>query len=88
MPQNAAKLKRYQELAELLVEKEQPNIQTNMMCSGSTKINVPDEIWLKIMSYLGNKTIFSNLSLVNKHFNSLTHDSRVIKSFNLIKTVN
>ena len=43
------------------------------------EINFPNELWLKIMTYLKTEDIFGSVALVNKHFNSLTHDSSLIK---------
>ena len=75
------KFKRYQELSELLVKEEENDIQNQ----NNTEINVPDEIWLKIMRFLNYKDVFQNLCLVNKHFSNLTHDSSAIKSIDLMK---
>ena len=73
--------------------------QLNRLCNFSKKektksiaskvdvsINVPDEIWLKIMSYLNCKDIFLGFGKVSKHFNNLIHDPTAIKSieFNTI----
>ena len=52
--------------------------------------NVPDEIWLKIMSYLKCKDVFHGFGKVSKHFNNLIHDPTAIKSieFNRIWLIN
>ena len=42
--------------------------------------NVPDEIWLKVMSYLKCKDVFLGFGKVSKRFNSLIHDPTAIKS--------
>ena len=44
---------------------------------------VPNEIWMKIMSYLNNKDIFFNFALVNKHFHALTMEPSVLKCLHL-----
>ena len=38
------------------------------------KIELPNEIWLKIMNYLGTKDVFMNFRLVCKNFDALTSD--------------
>ena len=44
---------------------------------------IPDEIWLKILNFLGSKDIFSNFALVCKKFHNLSLDSRAMKYMNL-----
>ena len=44
--------------------------------------SVPDEIWLKILNYLDQKTIFANFALVCKRFHNLTLDSSAVKHLN------
>ena len=41
--------------------------------------NVPDEIWLKILNFMGSQTIFANFALVCKKFHELTLDSGAVK---------
>ena len=48
-----------------------------------TATKVPNEIWMKIMSYLKNKDIFGNFALVNKHFHGLTMDPCAVKYLHL-----
>ena len=76
------RFKTYQAFYELLTMKEKIIFQNQ----SNTTIDVPDEIWLKIMRYLDYKDVFENVSLVNKHFHNLTHDSSVIRSIDLFKT--
>ena len=40
---------------------------------------VPNEIWMKIMSYMKNRDIFGSFALVNKHFHNLTQDPSALK---------
>ena len=40
---------------------------------------VPDEIWLKILNFMGSQTIFANFALVCKKFHELTLDSGAVK---------
>ena len=72
------KLQNYVEMSELLEDHFQNQISTR-------KIQVPDEIWLRIMKFLNYKDIFGNVSLVSKHFYNLTHDSSIVKSIKLKK---
>ena len=44
---------------------------------------LPNELWMKIMSYLKNKDIFRSFALVNKHFHSLTLDPSTVKYLHL-----
>ena len=75
------KIKRHKELSQLLFKQDENDFQNQ----SNTKVDVPDEFWLKIMKFLSYKDLFNNLSLVNKHFNNLTHDSSVIKSIDLMQ---
>ena len=72
------KLQNYVEMSELLEDHFQNQISTR-------KIQVPDEIWLRIMKFLNYKDLFMNVSLVSKHFCKLTHDSGIVKSIKLKK---
>ena len=72
------KLQNYVEMAELLEDHFQNQISTR-------KIQVPDEIWLRIMRFLNYKDLFVNVSLVSKHFYNLTNDSSIVKSIKLKK---
>ena len=49
----------------------------------STNIEIPSEIWLKIMNYLPTEDIFLRLALLNKRLNGLTKDSKAIKYLSL-----
>ena len=40
---------------------------------------LPNEIWLKIMSYLPCKDLFGRFALVNKHFHELSLDPSALK---------
>ena len=42
-------------------------------------VTLPYELWMKIMIYLKTEDMFGSVALVSKHFNSLTHDSSLIK---------
>ena len=72
------KLQNYVEMYELLEDHFQNQISTR-------KIQVPDEIWLRIMTFLNYKDVFLNVSLASKHFYNLTHDSSIVKSIKLKK---
>ena len=44
---------------------------------------LPNEMWMRIMSYLKNEDIFDSFALVNKHFNALTLDPCGVKYLQL-----
>ena len=46
----------------------------------------PDELWMKILTYLPTKDMFGSFALVSKHFNNLTKDSFSIKYLHLKNT--
>ena len=46
-------------------------------------IQLPNEIWLKIMNYLKTKDVFGNFALVCKSFNNLTMDLGAIKHIHI-----
>ena len=47
--------------------------------SSPREVQVPNEIWLKIMNYLPTKDIFRTFALLNKNLNGLTLDSKALK---------
>ena len=49
-----------------------------------TALKLPNEMWMKILSYLKNEDIFGNFALVNKHFRALTLDPCAVKSLHLV----
>ena len=44
-----------------------------------TVSKVPNEIWIKILSYMKNKDIFGSFALVNKHFHNLSLNPSAVK---------
>ena len=52
-----------------------------------TGLQLPEEIWLKVMNYLKTRDLFQNFALVNKYFHGLSQDSRAVKSL-LLKNIN
>ena len=46
-------------------------------------LKLPNEMWIKIMSYLRNEDIFRNFALASKHFNVLTLDPCAVKYLDL-----
>ena len=42
-------------------------------------VTLPNELWMKIMTYLKTEDMFGSVALVSKHFNCFTHDSSLIK---------
>ena len=49
------------------------------------EFKLPDEIWLKIIAYLKIHDLFLTFALVNKHFNTLSQDSTILKSLKLME---
>ena len=47
------------------------------------RVELPNEIWLKIIRFLETKDVFCNFALVCKHFNSLTLLPTAIKRFSI-----
>ena len=43
------------------------------------KVTLPDEVWLKIMSYIKTKDLYHNVALVWKHFHNLSEDGDSVK---------
>ena len=50
------------------------------------KIDLPNEIWLKIINNLSTKDVFQNFSLVCKRFNNLALDPSALKSITIKNT--
>ena len=46
-------------------------------------IEIPNEIWLKIMNYLPTRDIFGTFALLNKRLNGMTTDSKSLKYLSL-----
>ena len=45
----------------------------------SIKVELPNEIWMKIVKYLPSKDVYGSVALINKRFNGLSFDSGVTK---------
>ena len=58
------KLQRYLEMAQLLV-RNQGAFQDQIQSKNNKNVPLPDEIWLKIMTYLNIKDLFGSVSLLN-----------------------
>ena len=90
-------LAKMQEFAKVLIQKPPLEKRTNELPSednvpakkikldSGRKVQLPNEIWLKIMSYLKTKDLLKNFNLVCKHFKSLTLDSSAIKYIDVVK---
>ena len=46
-------------------------------------LELPNEMWMKILSYLQFKDVFGNFALVNKHFHALTLHPSAVKYLHL-----
>ena len=51
-------------------------------------LDLPDEIWTKIIKYLPSKDVYGTLTLVNKRFQSLALDSGVLRIINIDPYIN
>ena len=47
-------------------------------------LDLPNEIWTKIIKYLSSKDVYGTLTLVNKRFQSLALDSGVLRIIKII----
>ena len=74
MNPNSISIKRPIEVADIVSEAKRIKL---------TASKLPNEIWMKIMSYLKNKDIFGNFAFVNKHFHDLTMDPSAVKYLHL-----
>ena len=93
-------LAKMQEFAKVLIQKPPLEKRTNELPSednvpakkikldSGRKVQLPNEIWLQIMSYLKTKDLFRSFNLVCKHFKSLTLDSSAIKYIDVVKNIN
>ena len=59
--------------------KNEPIAKKNIKLDLEQKVTLPDEVWLKIMSYIKTKDLFQNVALVCKHFHNLTMDGDSVK---------
>ena len=50
------------------------------------RIELPEEIWLKVINYLKTQDLFQNFALANKYFHGLSQDTRAVKSL-LLKNI-
>ena len=82
------------ELRKTYTFKKRSNRQKQVLVAKKPKLDlieipkIPDEIWLKILNFLGSKDIFSNFALVCKKFHNLSLDSRAMKYMNLYEISN
>ena len=74
MNPNSISIKRPIEVADIISEAKRIKL---------TASKLPNEIWMKIMSYLKNKDIFGSFAFVNKHFHNLTMDPSAVKYLHL-----
>ena len=54
-------------------------IAKNIKLDLEQKVTLPDEVWLKIMSYLKARDLFLNVALVCKNLNNLTLDGSIVR---------
>ena len=51
----------------------------------NVKVDLPDEIWIKILGFMNKTDVFKSFALTCKHFNKLSLDPSIIKSLSLYK---
>ena len=59
--------------------KNEPIAKKNIKLDLEQKVTLPDEVWLKIMSYIKTKDLYCNVALVCKHFHNLSEDGYALK---------
>ena len=64
------------------------NSSQDLELNSSRKVNLPDEIWLKIIQYLPTKDAFGSFALSCKRFNCLTEDPKAVKYLKMSKIDN
>ena len=85
--QQAKLLKKLKELTKFMLARKEPKSVETMEVSPSKRIRVnptrhieiPNEIWLKIMNYLPTKDILGTFAILNKRSSEMTKDSRALK---------
>ena len=55
----------------------EPIADKNIKLDLEQKVTLPDELWLKIFSFLKTKDLFLQIALVCNHFNNLTLDGSI-----------
>ena len=90
--QQAKLLKKLKDLAKFMLSTKDPKSVETMeippnktikINSSSSNMEIPNEIWLKIMNYLPTEDIFLNFACLNKRLNGLTKDSKALKYLSL-----
>ena len=59
------------------------NVAKKLKHDQGPKVQVPYDIWLKIMNYLDTKDLFNNFNLACRKFNFMSMDSNAVKYLNL-----
>ena len=59
--------------------KNEPIAKKNIKLDLEKEVKLPDEVWLKVMSYINTKDLFQTVALVCKHFHNLTMDGDSVK---------
>ena len=60
----------------------------DLKVNSSREVNLPDEIWLKIIQFLPTKEVFGSFALSCKRFHDLTQDPKAVKYLQLNKIDN
>ena len=79
---------RFRNLQKFSVPKESSNSEQDMELNSVRKVDLPDEIWLKIIQNLPTEDMLGSFALACKSFNNLTQDSMAVKFLQLEKIDN
>ena len=60
-----------------------PNTNKKLKIDPNRKVELPNEIWIQIMTNLPSKDVYGSLALLNKRFNGLCLESGVTKSIRI-----
>ena len=72
-------LERLKNLLNLNDLEKSTELEQNPEVNASRKVELPDEIWLKIIQYLSTKDLFANFALSCKKFHNLSLDKSAVK---------
>ena len=80
------KIKLLKELKEITkIGKKSVNPKKKQKIDISRRVDLPNEIWTKIINYMSTYDVFGNLALVNKHLHQLTLEPGTLKYLKIIR---
>ena len=89
LSQTLQKISTLQNLAEAAKNRKntQPQIhESRTKMAKKENLDLPNELWLKIINHLDTRDVFQNFALVCRRFHNLTIDASALKSMTLIDT--